>query len=167
MQWSICLAYLDDIIVLRKNFDNHLNNMLGKLREAGLRLKLAKCALLQESVSYLGHMVSWEGVAIDPDKNEKVSASISKRSPKLSWTGNLLLKICQRFGTIANPLYKLTEQGRQFKWTTDCEASFATLKSCFTNTPIFSFQDYKRMFTPSTDASQEDIGAVLSQEQDG
>ena len=69
IQWCQCLIYLGDIIVIGCTFEKHLQ----KLREAGLQLKLSKCALCQESVSYLGHIVLREGIATDPDKTSKVS----------------------------------------------------------------------------------------------
>ena len=62
VQWSRCLVYLVDIIVVGKNFDNHHNNLcivLQKLRDAYANLKVipAKCMLCQESVTYLGRVV--------------------------------------------------------------------------------------------------------------
>ena len=68
IQWSQNLVYLDDIIVIGRTFKEYLQNLgivhvLQKLREAGLQLKPSKCALCWESVSYLGHIVSREGVA--------------------------------------------------------------------------------------------------------
>ena len=74
VQWSRCLVYLDDVIVIGRDFDEHLSNLsvvLQKLRESGLQLKPAKCVLCRESVSYLGHTVSREGIATDPEKTKK------------------------------------------------------------------------------------------------
>ena len=51
VQWSHCLVYLDDIIIIGRDFSEHLGVVLQKLREAGLRLKPSKCALCRESVS--------------------------------------------------------------------------------------------------------------------
>ena len=71
VQWSTCLVYLDNIIVIAYDFDEYLQKLgvvLQKLKESGLQLKPNKCALCQELVSYLGHIVSREGVAIDPEK---------------------------------------------------------------------------------------------------
>ena len=174
VQWSKCLVYLDDIIVLGKNFDDPLHNLgtvLGKLREAGLRLKPSKCALLQESVSYLGHIVSRKGIATDPEKTEKVSCWPTPTSVKeiqqFLGLATYYRRFVKDFAKIAKPLYRLTEQGRQFKWTTECDSAFATLKNRLITTPILSFPDYSKAFTLDTDASQEGIGAVLSQEHDG
>jgi len=174
VQWSKCLVYLDDIIVLGKTFDDHIHNLgivLGKFREAGLRLKPTKCALLQESVSYLGHIVSRQGIATDSEKTERVShwptPTSVKEVQQFLGLATYYRRFVKDFAKIARPLYRLTEQGRQFRWTIECESAFATVKNRLTNTPILTFPDYSKEFTLDTDASQEGIGAVLSQEQDG
>ena len=103
VQWSKCLVYLDETIVLGKNFDDHLHNLgtvLGKLREAGLKLKPSKCALLQKSVLYLSHIVSREGIATDPENRKGIllaNTNLSKRNTAISWAGNLLSQIRQKF----------------------------------------------------------------------
>ena len=76
LQWSHCLVYLDDIIILGNTFVDHLRNLQSvfqRLRDAGLRLKSSKCAFFQPKVQYLGHVISEEGVAADPTKIEKVA----------------------------------------------------------------------------------------------
>ena len=76
VQWSHCLVYLDDIIVVGRNFHDHLQNLsvvLQRLKEANLRLKPAKCSFCKTQVSYLGHIVSRQGVATDLEKTNEVS----------------------------------------------------------------------------------------------
>ena len=75
LQWNSCLVYLDDVIILGTTFHHHLQNLhlvLGRIKEAGLKLKPSKCSFFQEKVKYLGHIVSKDGVAADPEKIEKV-----------------------------------------------------------------------------------------------
>ena len=60
LQWSHCLVYLDDVIVLGKTFIEHLENLrtvFARLREAGLKLKPTKCAFFQPRVQYLGRLL--------------------------------------------------------------------------------------------------------------
>ena len=67
----ICLAYLDDVIVFSKRRDKHVNDLravLDRIRDAGLKLKPAKCKLSCEQVLYLGHVISPSGVSPDPAK---------------------------------------------------------------------------------------------------
>ena len=71
LPWSVCLVYLDDIIVHAKTFDaavQHLQEVFCRLRSASLKLNPDKCELFQRQVSYLGHLVSAYGVSADPNK---------------------------------------------------------------------------------------------------
>ena len=71
---SECLVYLDDII-MSSTFDEHLSclcSVCERLREAGLKLKWSKCIFLQRQVSFLGHVVSADGIQTDPEKTAAV-----------------------------------------------------------------------------------------------
>ena len=76
LQWDQCQVYLDDIIVLGRSFESHLkvlSEVLGRLELAGLQLKPAKCQLCCKKVSYLDHIVSEHGIAVDPCKTERIA----------------------------------------------------------------------------------------------
>lgn len=65
------VLYLDDILVFSLTWEDmieRLDNVLSKLGNYGLKLKPSKCAFFQRSTKYLGHVISEEGVALDPDK---------------------------------------------------------------------------------------------------
>ena len=75
LQWSQCLVYLDNIVIVGKSFEEHLHNLnavFKRIQDAGLRLKPSKCAFFQDKVNYLGHVISREGVSPDAGKIEKV-----------------------------------------------------------------------------------------------
>ena len=68
---QICLAYLDDVVVFSRSIEEHLDRLrqvLERLQAAGLKLKPSKCSILQRRVAFLGHIVSSEGIATDPEK---------------------------------------------------------------------------------------------------
>lgn len=71
------------------------------------------------------------------------------------------------FSSIAKSLFKLTEKGREFKWSNECQAAFEELKRCLTTAPILCHPDFSLPFVVDTDASQSGLGAVLSQEIEG
>ncbi|KAI3368203.1 hypothetical protein L3Q82_007929 [Scortum barcoo] len=76
LQWEVCLVYLDDTIVLGRDGPEmlgRLSQVFTRLREANLKLKPSKCCLFRERVSFLGHIVSAQGVATDPEKVKKVA----------------------------------------------------------------------------------------------
>ncbi|GFX79068.1 retrovirus-related Pol polyprotein from transposon 17.6 [Trichonephila clavipes] len=71
LSYEACLVYLDDIIIVGRSFEEHLKNIkrvLQKLKEANLKLSRSKCHLFRREVTYLGHIISAEGVRTDPDK---------------------------------------------------------------------------------------------------
>eukprot|EP00731_Ephydatia_muelleri_P003687 Em0001g3687a len=80
LHWSICLVYLDDIIVFGKSVEEHLDQLrevLNRLQNAGLKIKPSKCHLMQTRVRYLGHIVSSKGIETDPEKVQVAEGSSS------------------------------------------------------------------------------------------
>jgi len=76
MLWTECLAYLDDIIIFGRTFKDHLNHLASMLRilhETNLKAKPSKCAFLWKQVLYLGHNISSEGIATDPNKTQRIA----------------------------------------------------------------------------------------------
>ncbi|GBN05203.1 Retrovirus-related Pol polyprotein from transposon 297 [Araneus ventricosus] len=69
------LVYLDDIIIIERTFEEHLNNIrkvFQRLQKANLKLSPKKCRFFRKEVSYLGHIISSDGVKTDPE-NTKAS----------------------------------------------------------------------------------------------
>ena len=134
LQWSHCLVYLDDVIVLGRSFTEHLQNLQAvfkRLRQAGLKLKPSKCSLLQQEVQYLGHIVNREGVSVDPGKVEKV---LTWPVPQSVQEVRQFLGFCSyyrrfipNFADIARPLHRMTEKNANFKWTSEAGAAFKHL----------------------------------------
>ena len=77
LQWSHCLVYIDDIIIIGRSFKEHLSNLKSvftQIQCASLKLQSTRCRFLQTKVKYLGHIISSEGVAADPAKVENVAS---------------------------------------------------------------------------------------------
>jgi len=75
LNFDICLAYLDDIIIFSPDLDSHLERLerlFVRLREANLKLKPSKCQVMQKQVTFLGFTVSQTGVGTDPSKIEAI-----------------------------------------------------------------------------------------------
>ena len=127
LQWSQCLVYFDDVIILGRSFSEHLANLslvFERLRQAGLKLQLKKCEFLKHEVAYLGHIVSDKGVATDPNKTEKVALWPTPKSTKevqqfLGLAG-YYRRFIRNFAEIARPLHRLTERNATFQWSTEC-----------------------------------------------
>ena len=174
LNWERCLVYLDDIIVFGTSFDQALTNLvsvLEQLRKAGLGLKLLKCSLFQSSVKFLGHVVSKEGVACDPDK---ISCVRDWETPKCvtevrSFLGfaSYYRRFIPNFATIAAPLTKLTEKYSRFSWSEACVEAFDTLKKKLINAPVLAYPQHEGLLILDTDASSVSISGCLSQVQNG
>ena len=116
-------------------------------------------------------MVTEEGVATDPGKidditNWPVPANVTELRSFLGLCG-YYRRYIQNFSAIAKCLHKMTEKGREFLWTDDCQKAFDELKKKLTTAPILSHPDFSKRFILDTDASKDAIGAVLSQEVNG
>ena len=69
LQWRTCLIYIDDIIVLGRTFEEHVQRneqVFERIRGAGLKLKPTKCNMFEKEIIFLGHVVSGEGVRPSP-----------------------------------------------------------------------------------------------------
>jgi hypothetical protein len=69
------VLFLDDIIVYSSSFNDHmvpLDKNFTALRDAGLKLNPSKCAFGVNRVTYLGHVISKNGIEVDPDKVQAV-----------------------------------------------------------------------------------------------
>ena len=76
LQWSICLIYLDDVIIFGCNFDENIERLdvvLTWFGAAGLKLKPAKCLFFSDRVTFLGHVITREGILPDPDNLAKIA----------------------------------------------------------------------------------------------
>ncbi|GFW60783.1 retrovirus-related Pol polyprotein from transposon 412 [Trichonephila clavipes] len=174
LTFEACLIYLDDVIIGGRTFEEHLQNIrkvLSKLSDANLKLNPSKCKFFQKEVNYLRHIISAEGVRTDP---EKVSAVKNWKRPENLRELRSFLGLCtyyrkfvKGFSNIARPLHKLTESKQKFQWTKECEDSFLQLKEALTSSPILIYPQPDKPFILDTDASNESVGAVLSQEIDG
>ncbi|KAL5505541.1 hypothetical protein EMCRGX_G006991 [Ephydatia muelleri] len=170
-----CLIYIDDIIVYSATFSEHLvrlRNVLQRIKNAGLRLKVSKCRFAQAKVQYLGHVVSAQGVEPDPAKIQAVATYPVPRNVKelrqFLGLSNYYRRFVQDYSRIAGPLFKLTQKSvRQYNWNECCTEAFQELKRRLTNPPILAFPRFDCKFLLATDASDSAIGAVLSQVQEG
>lgn len=174
LSWKVCLVYLDDIIVFSTSFTQHLENLsqvFECLKQADLKLSPQKCTLFKDQVTFLGHVVSADGISTDPVKLESVTNWPVPRNVKhvRSFLGlcSYYRRFVKHFADIARPHHKLTEADRKFDWSETCQTAFDTLKRALTSSPILSYPTSTDLFILDTDASNEGMGAVLSQVQNG
>ena len=164
------VAYIDDIFVFSNSFEEHvehLQQVLKKLQEAGLKLKLAKCAFAATSIKCLGNIINQEGIHADPDKIAAIKDLPRPLSPSdvrsFLGTANYYRAFVKDFAHLMLPLQELTKKRTQFLWTQECEEAFVAIKEKLTSTPCLHLPVWNQPFIVHSDWSKGAIGAVLSQ----
>ena len=174
---KMALIYLDDVFVHARTLDEALARLrvvLGKLRDAGLKLNPKKCDFFRKSIHYLGHIISERGIETDA---EKVAAVVNWPTPHnvkgvrqfLGFSG-YYRRYMKGYAKVANPLTSLllgispkTKKTAPIEWTEECQASFDAIKRLLSSSPVLGFADYSAPFILNTDASLEGLGAALYQ----
>ncbi|KAI0530867.1 hypothetical protein KFK09_000415 [Dendrobium nobile] len=119
------------------------------------------------SISFLGHVVSGEGISADPQKIQAVASwprptTVFEIRSFLGMAG-YYRKFVKEFSHIATPLTRLTQKLVAFVWTPECEASFQRLKDCLTSAPVLALPSGTKGFQVFSDASLKGLGCVLHQ----
>ena len=178
LKW--CIIYLDDIIVFSVMPEEHIETLrcvFKNLSAAGLRFKPSKCEFFKPRMTYLGHIVSKDG--IKTEKKKKVIAIQEWPIPKtvvevcscLGFT-NYYHKFISKYAQIAQPINQLVfgENANRKKalveWSEECQEAFNKLKQLYSQTPILAYANYKKPLKLHTDTSENGLGAVLYQKQD-
>lgn len=111
------LVFFDDILIYSASWADHLTHVraiLELMAAHSLFLKRSKCTFAASSVSYLGHIISADGVAMDGDKVQAVATWTTPRSARglrgfLGLAGHYR-KFIKDYGAIAGPLTQLLKK---------------------------------------------------------
>ena len=186
-QFVILLLYLDNICVFAASIDemlDHIELVFKWLEEFNLKIKPKKWHFFQCSVIFLGHVLSAEGIFVNPKKVEKVKNWLVPTNPKeLQSVLGLASYYChfiQRFAAITKCLHQQVgpanhqknkrnkknnepeaepNQNRQaFLWTGEHQEAFDLLKACLTSAPVLGYPDFSCQFELEMDASLQGLG---------
>jgi hypothetical protein len=165
------LVFFDDILVYNSSFQDHIQHLqqvLQLLQTDDWKIKLSKCSFTHPEISYLGHIISSQGVATNPGKVATVASwhvpvSVKDLRSFLGLAG-YYSKFVRHFGIISRPLTDLLRKHTCFVWTVEHTTAFEALKQGLISAPILSLPNFSKVFIVETDASDEGIGAVLMQE---
>jgi len=165
------LVYLDDIIVFSADpalHEGHVREVLHRLRANLLFCNLQKCQFNLSSVSYLGFIVSQNGIDMDSSKIEAISGwpVPSSKTDIRSFLGlaNFYRKFIKDFSHLSVPIHALLKKNAPFIWGDEQQSAFERIKAAFSSASFLVHPDEHKQFVVETDASDFALGGVLSQE---
>jgi hypothetical protein len=165
------IVFLDDILIYSKTKDDHQRQVrlvLDLLRKHKLYAKESKCEFFKDSISFLGHVISAEGISMEQDK---VRAIQSWPAPTTvpgvrSFLGlaGYYRRFVKNFSRIASPLSELLNKDKPFDWKDSQQKAFDALKLAVSTGPVLVLPDESKPYVVTTDASGFAIGATLAQD---
>ncbi|KAL0150908.1 hypothetical protein M9458_053827 [Cirrhinus mrigala] len=170
-RWVI--IYIDDILIYSNSLTEHIKHVrsvLQRLIAHQLYAKEEKCEFHQDNISFLGYIISADGVAMD---EKKVNAVLKWPRPNtlrelqrfLGFT-NFYRRFIRHFSSVAAPLTAMVKKGAsRLAWSQPALQAFDDLRRRFTTAPILHHPDPEKPFIVEVDASSTGVGAVLSQRQ--
>jgi hypothetical protein len=173
------VVYLDDILIYSRDpaqHQDHVRQVLSRLRKHKLYAKLSKCEFSVDRVEFLGFQVGVNGVEADP---ERVRSIVEWPEPQsfrevqvFLGFANFYRRFVHRYSHVASGLTDLLvgmENGRKtgsFYFTEEARKSFESLKAAFTTAPVLIHFDPSKKIRVETDASKFAIAGSISQQFD-
>ena len=164
------VTFIDDILIYSRTEEEHrehLRIVLQTLREHQMFAKLSKCEFWLSEVRFLGHVVSSEGISVDPSK---IEAILNWERPKTVFEIRSFLglagyyrRFVLDFARLAMPLSRLTRKDVKFEWNDACEHSFQELRTRLTTAPILIVPERGMGYQVYCDALKDGLGCVLMQ----
>ncbi|KAJ0494330.1 putative nucleotidyltransferase, Ribonuclease H [Helianthus annuus] len=164
------IVFIDDILVYSKNkeeHETHLRAVLETLRQKKLYAKFSKCEFWLNQVAFLGHVISADGIMMDPAKIEAIT-----KWPRLTLVTEIrsflglagyYRRFVEGFSMIALPLTQLLRKGVKYTWNDEREKSFQELKKRLVSAPILTLPTGSGGYQVYSDASKKGLGCVLMQ----
>ena len=163
------VVYYDDKLIYSKSMDEHLDHLravFNALRDARLFGNLEKCIFCTDRVSFLGYVVTPQGIEVDKAKVEAIQGWPEPKTQVRSFLGlaGFYHHFVKDFSTIAAPLNELTKKGVAFSWGVEQDRSFNMLKDKLTHAPLLQLPNFNKTFELENDASGIGLGGVFLQE---
>lgn len=164
-------AIIDDILIAGRDQEHHdriLKEVVKRATDYNLKLNFDKCSIRQSSVTYMGHVITADGLQVDPGK---VTAIIGMSTPTDKDGVRRFLGLVQYVGkfipnlsNVDAPLRSLLKSDVEFMWEHEQETSFQQLKHLCSMPPVLAYFDVNKSVEIECDASKDGLGAVLTQE---
>lgn len=163
-------VYLDDVLVISKSFDEHLEHLsevLQRLQDAGLVINTQKSKFCMTEVEYLGFHLSTAG---NRPLQKKISAILNLARPRnirdlRRFIGmiNYYKDMWRNRSQTLAPLTALTSIKRPFQWTQVEQNAFDAAKRMISENVLLAYPNFNETFELYTDASERQLGGVIMQ----
>jgi hypothetical protein len=167
------VIYLDDITMFSTSDDEHLQHLkqtFEKCRRYGISLNPKKSHFSMEEGKILGHIVSPEGIKIDPERVKAIQQIDIPRNKKSiqSFIGkiNFLRRFIPNFAEIIKHITDMLKKDAEIKWIPEAKESFENIKQDLIKAPILISPNYSKEFLIFSFASEDTIVVVLLQRND-
>jgi len=167
---KIIEIYQDDLTVFSKDgisHIDHLRQVFDRCREYGISLNPAKSVFGVTEGKLLGHIISKEGIKIDPERIEAIQKIPLPHNLKSlqSFLGkiNFIRRFIPNYAEIARPIQSLLKKDAKFVWQEDGKKAFQEIKSAIAKAPVLVSPDYSKDFMIFSFASEDTIAGVLLQ----
>jgi hypothetical protein len=165
------VVFIDDILVYSNSTEDHEEHLwvvLQWLWDHQLYAKFSKCEFWISEVPFLGHVISSEGITVDPSKVRDVLDWEPPKSVHEVWSflglAGYYRRFIPNFSKISKPIIELLKNGTKYVWSKECDEAFQTLKKLLTTSPVLAQPDIVKPFNVYYDASGTGLGCVLMQE---
>ena len=165
---SMVMAYIDDIVIATETVEDHmarLREVFECLREAGFKMRVAKCDFMKPEIKYLGRVVSAEGVKPDPKAVAKLRDwDIPRNKTEMqSFLGfaNYYREFIPWHAKLVAPLHAVTGLNATFAWGPDQQKAFNEIKKALIEATALAQPDSEEEFVLDTDASAVAISGIL------
>lgn len=160
---------IDDIIIGGRTIlemQERLDQVLNRIEKAGLRLNKNKCKFAKERVEFLGFVIDAEGIHPAPSKVESIVKTPAPTNKKELQAFLGLYNFYERFvphkATLLEPLHRLLDADKSWKWTQSEQSAFETAKKLLTYDVTLVHYDISKPLVLTCDSSEFGVGAVLS-----
>ena len=164
------VCHMDDILIHAATLevhDNRVRAVLRRLQDARVTLN-QKCEFARKRITFLGHIVSADGIEVDPKKTQAIqdfpAPTTVTELQRFNGMVNQLAKFLPNLAQVNEPLRQLLRKDTSWVWDAPQKTAFQEIKTMLMSTNVLAHYNPKSPSTIAADASQYGIGAVLLQE---
>lgn len=166
------VVYLDDLTVFSKSDEEHLYHLkivFEKCRKYGVSLNHKKSLFAMDEGKLLGHIISKDGICIDPvcvEAIQQIDLPRNKEIQLFNGKMNFLRRFVPNLAEHLREIKNMLKKDSQVPWTEEAVKSFNLVKLALSLAPVLISPDYTQDFILFSFASKHTMAAVLMQKKD-